>query len=482
MDVQRLGLFGTIGITILSLGVAAGPGTGSAGSAAGAGTTTTTASTTTVATTTTTTAATTTTTTGGGGQLLNCVPEDVSLNEFASPCGFPDATNTGIQAGVTLTQITSSSTSGTHWACNSPCTLFRVQGNLGTSTTGFELAANIDVQVDNSNSVVTNFKMDRGQIGIPNGTNNFSISHCDLQGAPDSTKGVSSSLRVENGAILMQNGTPAPSGITVDHCHMHGYGTGGGLYEEALHGATVFTNNFVNYENCFSTNSSGRTCSAEVANDGNTNNVDHTNALHFGGGPQNGDNTASVLIQHNTILNDFTNCCETSALSFFNDSCSTSGSPNFFPTCNTAGSEPLQNLHAIIDDNLFSSAGSSGCITLDDGKDVNNVSPPSATALPTSFVQLRWNHFVKLFGCGTSNTLQYPALTNAGTLASNLSHDLNHWGTGDAQCGNVWDDGTFAGTSADATNSYPTTTATVTTCPAEPAWAPAGAFTSAPND
>ena len=368
----------------------------------------------------------TTTTTVPNGQL-NCTPSPHS-------CGFADSTNTGILPGATLTLITSTSTSGSGWTCNSPCTSFHITASLGDITHGFELSDHITAWVDRPNVTVTNLMVDGahgentyavevcGSVasGPCSGTaaNNFTIRNCDLIGAPDSTANVSSPLRGNAGVLTY----PGQTNITVDHCHMHGFGTGGGLYIEQQKGAVVFTNSFVNHENCWDS-IHNLSCPASDSLYGSAY-TDHTNAWHSGGGPGL-DTTSSLLIRNNTLFNDFTACCQTTALSLFNDSGTT---------------KRQKNINGLIDHNLIGAAGGF-CIELQDQHNVT-----------VTYLKMKQNHFSTLFNaeCGA-----------AGIDYNGMNLNTNG-GVGNAQCANLWDDGVFAGSGADQSNVYPTSRQPVT--------------------
>ena len=244
--------------------------------------------------------------------------------------------------------------------------------------------------------------------------NNFKISNCDLIGAPDSTAGVSSKLRGNAGVLTY----PGQSGIIVDQCHMHGFGTGGGLYIEQQRGAVVFTNNLVNHENCWDS-THNISCPTSDALYGSKY-TDHTNAWHSGGGPGT-ITTSSLLIEHNTLFNDYVPGDQTTALSLFNDSGTTPGSPT------------QTNVNGMIDDNLIAAAGGF-CIELQD-----------QYGIKTTHLKLIGNHFTTLLGanCGKSGI-------NYNGVNLNTSG-----GVADAQCANVWDDGPMAGSGADQSNTYP---------------------------
>jgi len=399
--------------------------------------------TTTAATSTTTTATSTSTTTLPATTIATTVPSGgQSQNCMSSPhlCGFPDAMNTGVLAGVTLTQITSSSVSGPGWHCRSnPCQVVIVDGGggnttLGSATTGYELADGITMFVTAPNITIQNLKVDgahgadtwavgvcgTGSVGFcPGGAaaNNFTIRNCDLIGAPDSTANVSSPLRGNAGVLTY----PGQTNITVDHCHMHGFGTGGGLYIEQQKGAVVFTNSFVNHENCWDS-THNISCPASDSLYGSAY-TDHTNAWHSGGGPGT-DSSSSLLIRNNTLLNDYTPGDQTTALSLFNDS----------------GSLTQTNINGLIDHNLFAAAGGF-CMELQDSLGGSTV----------TYLKLKNNHYSQKFyaNCGGSG-INYNGV------------NLNGHGVGDAQCGNVWDDGPFAGSGADQNNRYPTSMQPVT--------------------
>ncbi len=369
-------------------------------------------------------------------------PEGVSL--LSAVVGFPGATirvwlaRDDVDAvtyiidvvGVPVCIVTAIETMG-------GCVIVdRAGGNttLGSATTGYELADGITMFVTAPNITIQNLKVDgahgadtwavgvcgTGSVGFcPGGTaaNNFTIRNCDLIGAPDSTANVSSPLRGNAGVLTY----PGQTNITVDHCHMHGFGTGGGLYIEQQKGAVVFTNSFVNHENCWDS-THNLSCPASDSLYGSAY-TDHTNAWHSGGGPGT-DTSSSLLIRNNTLLNDYTPGDQTTALSLFNDS----------------GSLTQTNINGLIDHNLFAAAGGF-CMELQDSLGGSTV----------TYLKLKNNHYSQKFyaNCGGSG-INYNGVS------------LNGHGVGDAQCGNVWDDGPFAGSGADQSNRYPTSMQPVT--------------------
>ena len=61
-----------------------------------------------------------------------------------------------------------------------------------------------------------------------------------------------------------------------------------------------------------------------------------------------------------------------------------------------------------------------------------------------TYLKLKDNHYSTKLG------------SNCGSAGINYNGvNLNGHGTGDAQCGNVWDDGPMAGSGADQSNMYP---------------------------
>jgi len=334
-----------------------------------------------------------------------------SINCSTSPhiCGFPDSTNTGPSGSLTL--ITSSSTSGSGWTCNSPCSVVHVTGNVSN----VELASGIEAWTNASNITITNFKTDHGGIDICGNTNaahcngtpavNVTISHCDIGGASTGDPFLTAST--PEFGVLVLNGH---SSLTVDHCNIHGFEEG--IQYSTEQGNDVFSNNYVHDFHC----GTGAPSSCQG----------HLNAIYYGGNNQ--ATTNSLLEQHNTLVMD-SPCCGSDVISFFDDS----------------GSNNVKNMHALVSDNLIESTAGL-CINGDDN-----------TAGGPTYLQIQNNRYGHVNGTGS--------ICNVGLIrGSSTWSGIPFTGTGNSSCGNIWDDGPMAGSGADQSNSYPKSMQPITSC------------------
>jgi hypothetical protein len=106
----------------------------------------------------------------------------VKLNCAASPhlCGYPDATNSGVQAGQKLTAVPAQETSGPGWAWNASWGTLEVTGT-GAVLSGLSVAGNIDVEASNvtlDNLQVTSTGSSWG-VGLMN-ANSVLVEHCSI--------------------------------------------------------------------------------------------------------------------------------------------------------------------------------------------------------------------------------------------------------------------------------------------------------------
>ena len=407
---------------------------------------------TTAATTTTTTAATTTTTAAaitvpatlapaplppasgsGVSQSLNCAPAP-------HLCGFPDETSTGVLPGATLTQVPSQATSGPGWSCSGTnCSGgVTITGNVGSATTGLELADGITARVPSGTNGITinNLKIlgvhgnYSAGVTLAAGSRNVAITNCEIQGAAPSD-GFSTSRKAMAGVLGINSSPAAAASITVDHCNIHGFSTG--IYFQVENGNDVVTNNFIHGETCWDY-THNIDCLTSQSQYGGSAYTDHLNDFQSGGGPGTSGNAGSLLLQNNTLWQDGL-CCTSDTIAMFNDS----------------GSNNLQtNAYARIDHNLVSGAGN--CIEPGYGG--------SGGAGTPSYVAITNMHYSTKYGrnCG-SNAISY--------------FDPSQWpkqGPGNYQCGSVWDDGAQAGAGADQSNTYPTATKPVVSCAGVATW------------
>ena len=369
----------------------------------------------------------------GASQSLNCSPAP-------HLCGFPDETNTGVLAGATLTKVPSQATSGPGWSCSgSNCSGgVTITGNVGSATSGLELADGITARVPNgTNGIrINNLKILGAHgsytagITLAAGSRNVVITNCEIQGAAPSD-GFSTPRKAMAGVLGINASPAAAASITVDHCNIHGFSTG--IYFQVENGDDVVTNNFIHGETCWDYTHS-IDCLTSQSRYGGSAYTDHLNNFQSGGGPGTSGNAGSLLLQNNTFWQDGL-CCTSDTIALFNDS----------------GSRNLQtNAYARIDHNLVSGAGN--CIAPGYGGSGGPGTP--------SYVAITNMHYSTKYGknCGW-NAISY--------------FDPSAWpkqGAGNYQCGNVWDDGALAGSGADQSNTYPTSMKPVVSCTGMPAW------------
>ncbi len=339
-------------------------------------------------------------------------PQNKNCVAIPSACGFADATNTGILPGVTLTKVPSQATSGPGWTyVTSPNNQINITGNVGSATTGLELADGVEAYVYGSNITIKNLKLlgIHGQsadgITVLATTDNVKIEYCDITGAPDSV-GTVSSQRGWN-AVHIKNGA---SNYTVNYCHIRGFS--GGIFPEQEKGTNTFIGNYIHH----------------MVSIDNTN-LDHCNVWGNGGGPD--DLTSKQLIKDNTFLGDHPFCM--------------SSSISLFPDGNTQ-----TNQHTVIEHNLLT-CGGYYCINPGYGN--------AFGAAGRSYIAFKNNHWsTRDNPNGGFNGISYVFPLDASS------------GAGNYQCGNIWDDGPLAGSGADQSNSYPASTQPVTTCPSPAPW------------
>ena len=340
----------------------------------------------------------------GASQSLNCAPAP-------HLCGFPDETNTGVSPGATLTKVPAQATSGPGWSCSGTNCSGGVTftGNVGSATTGLELADGITARVPSTTNGITinNLKIlgvhgnYSAGVTLAAGSRNVAITNCEIQGAAPSD-GFSTPRKAMAGVLGINASPAAAASITVDHCNIHGFSTG--IYFQVENGTDVVTNNFIHGETCWDY-THNIDCLSSQSQFGGSAYTDHLNDFQSGGGPGTSGNAGSLLLQNNTLWQDGL-CCTSDTIAMFNDS----------------GTRNLQtNAYARIDHNLVSGAGN--CIAPGYGG--------AGGAGAPSYVAITNMHYSTKYGknCG-SNAISY--------------FDPTQWpkqGPGNYQCGSVWDDG-----------------------------------------
>jgi len=217
---------------------------------------------------------------GGATQASGCTPApaDTMTNTVSHLCGFPDTTNTGVPAGTNLTNVPGQETSGPGWTYDDNDGLV-VTGN-GTVINGLNIDNGIEIKASNvviENSIIVETG-DWWGIGLYN-SNNVTIKHCDIS-SPDATGG----NRLEVGIKDIYGNTVGTQIIDNNIWHA----------ATAIQVANgVFEGNYIHD---FGYNSA----------DG-----DHINGVSVGGG-----DTLSLLVQGNTILDNYD---QTDAIALFQD-------------------------------------------------------------------------------------------------------------------------------------------------------------------
>lgn len=322
-----------------------------------------------------------------------------------------------------------------------PGVSFTLDGGEVTTAGAAVVAIGGTTAIDGASNVnAVNFQVLQGGsftvIGSPT-FSNVSLRYCDIQNAPDFTAiGApvsspawpvpgSTPLRAEQGSVFTGSGSSFAASLKIDHCHMHGAGTGGAEYFTAntpSPSVNSFVNNFFDDSSCWSTNGSGNDCVTQQAIDGSLN-TDHTNGWHSAFGPSAGN---TMVVQNNTIVMRGV-CCTTSAFSMEETG--------------------WTNAQYVIDHNLFA-GNNSYCVQV-----------PATT--PYNFIWMSNNHFSTWLGanCG-SGSINYGPSGNINGVASNTF-----------SCANLFDDGARPGTAADPGDGYPGPPfQNPTGCPSSPAW------------
>jgi hypothetical protein len=213
-------------------------------------------------------AATTAGTAGSQAAQANCMP-------LPSACGFPDATNTGVPAGVGLQQVPGQVTKGPGWAWNK-AGYMEVSGN-GAVISGLSIAGNLDISA--SNVTVSNVTV------VSSGQSSFGVSLRHT-----------SNVTVEHSTISGVNATSGRLAVGVKDVYGDSTGT------------QVLANN-IYYA------ATGVQMSAGLIKDNYIHDMGFLPGDHVNGTTSNGG-TTPMTIEHNTILN---NMNQTDAVSLFQD-------------------------------------------------------------------------------------------------------------------------------------------------------------------
>ena len=190
--------------------------------------------------------------------------------------GFPTSTNTGVPAGTPMKTVPGQVSSGPGWAWNTAGGYLEVSGN-GADLSGLKVNGNIDVSA-----------------------NNVTINHVKINAGGDGSMGIS--LR-------------HTTGITIENSNINGLNTGANrlmvgikdIYGDAT--ATTVENNNITKTSTDVQIYAGTIENNYMAQHG------MTTGDHINGVTTNGDDQP-LLIQHNTILNNY---IQTDAIGLFQD-------------------------------------------------------------------------------------------------------------------------------------------------------------------
>lgn len=212
-----------------------------------------------------------------------CVPAPgaTMTNNVSHICGFADTTNAGVPAGTALTDVPSQESSGPGWSYSNQNGL--VVTGSGTVISGIHIInAGIEIEASNvtiKNSVITQTG-DWWGIGLYH-SDNVTIQHCDIS-SPNATG-------VDRLQVAIKD--------------VYGDATGSRILNNNIwHASTAIqiSNGLIqgNYIHDFG-----------FSNSGGDN--DHLNGISVGGG-----DSGTLLVQDNTILNNYD---QTDAVAFFQD-------------------------------------------------------------------------------------------------------------------------------------------------------------------
>ncbi|HTQ21892.1 hypothetical protein [Mycobacterium sp.] len=309
-------------------------------------------------------------------------------------------------------------TSGSNFYCLSgavngvgdSCRYMEITGNLGTATTGYKLEDGTEAVIGPGHDGITVSNLwvtgvhGVNETAVEIKSNNVTVDHSTISGNPSNPN---SALRGWEGIDVQA------SSVSLIDNNIAGFA--GGIWYHTEEGTDVTTGNYIHGMSCWDY-SVNEPCGGP---DSSPSTSDHSNPIADSSGPS--DTTSSWLIQHNTVLCDLTgNASCSSDISLF---------PDFGPQLND---------HVTIDDNLLS-----GGAFL-----INNGGGDAYGSYGQSYVTTTNNDISTAYGAngGVFGLFYRYAADGTGNV-----------GTGDVQYGNYWDDGPYAGKSADHSEWYPGT-------------------------
>lgn len=241
---------------------------------------------------------------------LNCAA-------LPSACGYPDATNTGVPAGMTLKTVPGQVSSGPGWSYNAASQFVNVTGN-GANLTGLYIPCNLNITA--SNVTINDVQV------VASGANSFGISlrhtasvtieNSTISGVNDTTGrvanaiddiyGDSTAMTIKNNNISdWRTAVQVSSGlVTGNYIHSPGYITGdhvNGIYDTGstqpltISGNTIF--NSMSQTDAITLEASAP--NSPVANKTITGNLLAGGGFTIYGGDSLGNTTSSITIQNN---------------------------------------------------------------------------------------------------------------------------------------------------------------------------------------
>jgi hypothetical protein len=259
---------------------------------------------------------------GSGTTAPNINPSVLNCEPHPSQCGYPDATNTGILSGITLTKVPSQASSGNNWSYSSATHIVTITGSIGTASSGLDLATGVEAV-------------------IPDGVDNITVDNLKLDGV----SGGQSDNGITVGTNTCQTDGCGPNNVTIENCSVSGVSpTGSGAYQSGVYMQWQAKN--VSVKDCNISGASGGiyyleedgtelTSGNYIHDPGASSTAVHVDGITSTSGPP--DSSSSWLVQDNTVLLTGTPGAGqvTSAISLFPD-----GGPQI-------------NDHATINENLL---------------------------------------------------------------------------------------------------------------------------------
>jgi Right handed beta helix region len=196
-----------------------------------------------------------------GGAMASAAHAAVQVNCQATPsaCGFPDATNTGVPATVTLKSVPSQVSSGPGWSYSASTDTVNVTGN-GAVLSGLSIAGTVDITASNvtlnDDQVVTS-----GSYGIElRNTADDTVENSVVSGTDTTTGRVDYAIddifSNSTGLVIKDNNisecrigiTAAQGQLTGNYIHNFGYISGDhtdGIYDPEGTGQLTISDNTV---------------------------------------------------------------------------------------------------------------------------------------------------------------------------------------------------------------------------------------------